>query len=119
MSDDCTENFIPNAQVERHFKLAAPLPESLWLDNWPADLPLDFDAQMLDLMKLPHCCVLKDVRRGGFVIVPLRDHPGVVEREPLREKMQRMQAQYDRQIAAGMPPPPGWTARFGPHSEAP
>lgn len=66
------ENFIPHARVEEHFKLAAPLPDHLWLDNWPADLPLDFDHQLLDLMGLrQQCCLLLDNARRGWVVVPL------------------------------------------------
>jgi len=67
------ENFISHARVEAHFKLAAPLPDHLWLDNWPADLPRDFDHQLLDLMGLrQRCCLLLDVTRRGWVVVPIK-----------------------------------------------
>lgn len=67
------EDFIPNAQIEQHFKLVAPLPEHLTLENFPADLPSDFDHQVLDLMGLKEqCCLLYEPQNLGWRVTSIR-----------------------------------------------
>ncbi len=81
------EGFIPNEQIEKHFKLAAPLPTTTLLsnpENWPPDLPSDFGRQILTLMGLgkEYCLLPGRSRRGdrrGWYVVHTRDLVDLLE----------------------------------------